>query len=211
MGRASAGNAHSARAMRCGYRGWLVTPLVIDEQVKCEVSRLENIARKLARYPQPLFWPVAGDVDGAKLMLDAVLAEDVARLKTLHARHAEHVFGWEDSQWWDTLQKAHEAVLRIQIRTLRTHALAEGRTLRIELETDSQSGRRAVVASVYRGRGTTATRSVRALLFTDAPSVQRASAAASKAMPKAMPKRKAVANPSPPLATTTLAIHAEQA
>jgi hypothetical protein len=141
------------------HRGWMMFALSIEHVMKVCPSAFGK--KKLMEFPSEFYWPVFGDWDGTKLLIDAVLARDVVAIERLNAKFPE--FDFQLGEWFERLKAEHEQERAVVVRTLKSRSLGIGRTHRIELETHRTTGQRSLVESVYRG----STRVARKVLVAD--------------------------------------------
>ncbi len=142
----SKGAAKPARQV--GHRGWLIVNMSMDNVVKCSPAPFSN--GKLSAYPQPLIWPVYGDLVGGKALVEAVMTKDIATLIQMEKQFPEYDLGL--GEWGKQLKAGFIAETAKKRKILRSRLFPNGRKLCLELVTDTDSGNRSLVASFYRGR-----------------------------------------------------------
>jgi hypothetical protein len=89
------GTAVAKEWRRAGHRGWTVDNCAIPRHVKAFHGGFAKSAGSLKAFPEPLIWPTFNDLDGAKLMIDAVMGSDFDMLRELKADFPAHTFGFE--------------------------------------------------------------------------------------------------------------------
>lgn len=132
---------------RMGHRGFLMENRSIEQCITIHPSTFSK--SKLLEFPVEFVWPIYNDWDGAKILIDAVMARDARTLGLLQQKHPEADFGL--GEWWEVLKLEFVKKQLIKRKILRTRKLDELRDLRLELETHSETGARALVAGIYRG------------------------------------------------------------
>jgi hypothetical protein len=136
--------------VREGYRGWMLTQNAVDQVVVIRPTNFTKLSLITERgYPEKFYWPRFGDFDGAKRLIDAVMAHDAVSIARLNAHFPE--FNFHLGEWWERVKAAHAKASSIERRTLRCEPIGVGRTLRAELEVDRDNGTRTLRISVYRG------------------------------------------------------------
>lgn len=156
---------------RSSHRGWLLVNAPVEQVISIypgpfAVAKLEALG-----VPLKFYWPAYGDFEGAKLLIDAVMACDLAAIGRLNARYPE--FDFQLGEWFDALRAEAVKAASIMRRTLTSKVLAHGLRMDAELETDTDTGVRTVVQCIYRGRKQLA----RKVLASDSPAVVREEAA----------------------------------
>jgi len=153
----SAQNDNNPTSKRNGHRGWLIFNVSTDQVVRCIPSPFS--AEKLAAYPNPLHWPTYGDLTGAKALVSAVMDKDARSIERMAANFPEHDFGL--GEWGKELKRELVRETAQKRRILRQRTLPNGRKLCLEVVTDTDSGKRRIVGSFYRGRTRLAEKTIR--------------------------------------------------
>lgn len=141
-------NEQNPTSKRIGHRGWLIMNVSTDQVVRCVPSPFSTA--KLAAYPSPLHWPTYGDLTGAKALVSAVMDRDAKTLERLAALYPEHDFGL--GEWGKELKRELVRETAQKRTVMRKKMLPNGRMLCLEVVTDTDSGKRRIVGSFYRGR-----------------------------------------------------------
>ncbi len=142
-------------AKRKGHRGWMLVSSSVDAVV--HIYKQQWVAAKLVDFPERLIWPVEGDLAGASVLVDAVMARDAVAIRQLERQHPEGGdFGLGD--WWRQLRDTFVAKAQTVRQTLKSMPLAGGAVLDVDCETDSLSGRRTLAAVIRRGQAMLARR-----------------------------------------------------
>lgn len=141
-------NDNNPTSKRIGHRGWLIFNVSTDQVVRCIPSPFS--AEKLAVYPNPLHWPNYNDLTGAKALVSAVMDRDALAIDRMAAMFPEHDFGL--GEWGKELKRALVRETAQKRKVIKQKLLPNGRKLCLEVVTDTDSGKRRIVGSFYRGR-----------------------------------------------------------
>ena len=135
---------------RATHRGFILANNAAEQVVSLYASNyaVKTIERRGA--PVKLYWPVMGDFQGAMLLVDAVMDRDYETITRLNARYPE--FDFQLGDWLTALKEEHERKNRSHRKVIKRSILAHGMAFCIELETDSDTGERALWRALYRGK-----------------------------------------------------------
>lgn len=78
-----------------GYMGWYIMRVATKRMMRCAPAGFAAAKENMAGRPSLVWWPVLDDLDGPKLMIDAIMADDRDYLHELTLRYPEHTFGFE--------------------------------------------------------------------------------------------------------------------
>jgi len=131
-----------------GFRGFQLLNATVDQVVICTAQTHSRPKLAERGLPYRFVWPVFNDLQGASLLVSAVLDQDVAAIRRMERMHPMADFGL--GEWWITLKARFLEEAAVDRRTLKTKQLRDGSTLTLEVETLAATGVRRIQAVLLR-------------------------------------------------------------
>ena len=139
-----------AEGRRAGHMGWMLNSVVVEQCISITPVQFSKAALLKKGYPDKFFWPVFGDFDGAKLLVESVMARDFDAIRALNARHPLQDFGLRDWIACELEQKKEDAALIV--RVVKTIPQPRGFSLEYVLEANSVTGERRLLRRLMQGK-----------------------------------------------------------
>ena len=112
-----------------GHRGYLLENLAIERVIRCGPNNFARAKLEASGFPLRFIWPIPGDLDGARALVDAVLDGDAPAIREAMAAHPGDDLGLR-AHLVELEAKAPPVTAR---RVLRSRGLASGCRLDVEL------------------------------------------------------------------------------
>ncbi len=135
---------------RAGHMGWMLNAVVVEQCVNITPVQFSKAALLKKGYPDKFFWPVFQDFDGAKMLVEAVMARDLDAIRSLNARHPLQDFGLKD--WIAQVEAQQQVDASLVVAVVKTQALPRGFTLQHVLESNSVTGERRLLRRLMNGK-----------------------------------------------------------
>lgn len=181
-----------ANLKRSSHRGWLLIAAPVEQVVTIYPGPFALTRLEARGVPLKFYWPVMSDFEGAKMLIDAVMDADLPALLRLNARFPE--FDFQLGEWFECLKRDAEKASRTLRKTLKVQHLPHGLRMDVELETDTDTGLRAIVQIIYRGNKPVA----RKVLTQDVPAMTAKGNKKEPAKPLELAKPPAIVRPPKP-------------
>ncbi len=130
--------------------GWLMVSAVVEQCIKISPVQFSKTKLMEMGYPSSFLWPVFQDYDGAKMLVEAVMARNLDAIRMLNGRHPLADFGLR--AWIKELETKEESDRALVVKVVKRQALPRGFSLEHRLEVNSVSGERRLLRVLLNGK-----------------------------------------------------------
>jgi hypothetical protein len=135
---------------RAAHMGWLMVSAVVEQCIKISPVQFSKAKLMELGYPESFLWPVFQDYDGAKMLVEAVMARNVDQIRMLNGRHPLADFGLK--KWIGELEAKQEHDRSLVVKVVKKQALPRGFSLEHILEANSVTGERRLLRVLMNGK-----------------------------------------------------------